>query len=138
MMFCLLIAIASATYPYQPLQSYQTAWQAGQPIPVQVYYDVPVSSLMQVAPTVPPPPPPSHDRIVGNAYAVRLHAPEESTQTMMDSLDAVKYSQQVNVNINSKAKASTRHVLLDTLAKSIDGMVNDLMAPIKALPNPFA
>ena len=135
-MFHLLLPLAIATYR-APLESFQTAWQASQPIPVQVYYDVPVSSLVESLPPLPPPPP-SHDKVLGNAYAVRLHPPEESTQTMMDSLDAVKYEQEVHVHLHSKSRATTGHVLLETLGKSIDGMVTDLMAPIRALPNPFA
>ena len=122
-----------------PLDSFQPAWQAGLPIPVQLNYDVPVSSLIQIPKPPPiPPPPTDHDKLLGNNYVVRLHPPEESTQTIMDSLDAEKYDNQVHVDIKNRGIASERHLLLDSLAKSIDGIVTDLMTPLRALPNPFA
>ena len=122
-----------------PLESFQPTWQAGLPIPVQFNYDVPVSSLVQIG-KIPPKqrPPPNHDKLLGNNYVVRLHPPEESTQTIMDSLDAEQYENQVHVEIKHRGVASERHLLLDSLAKSIDGIVTDLMTPLRALPNPFA
>jgi hypothetical protein len=56
----------------------------------------------------------------------------------MEALDAVKYQQQVDVEVANRQASSERHVLLETLKNSIDGMVTDLMAPLRALPNPFA
>ncbi len=121
-----LVSCLSREGSYVPLDSFQPAWQAGLPIPIQVSYDVPVSSFLQAAPPVPPP---THDKILGNNFVVRLHPPEESTATMIEDLDAVKYQEQVRIDLSSKQTSSQRHVLLDSVSKSIDGMVTDLMAP---------
>ena len=118
-------------YDHVPLESFQTAWQAAIPIPVQINYDVPASSFLQSIP-------PMHDNIIGNNYVMSLHPPEETTASVIDALAANKFQEQVNMELASKAAASQRHVLLDSVAKSVDGIVRDLMTPLAALPNPFA
>ena len=85
-----------------------------------------------------PPQPPSHDKVIGNSYAIRLHPPDASTEIIMDDLDSLKYQAQVDVDLDSKRRQSERKLLLKTVSDSIDGIVTDLIAPLRALPNPFA
>ena len=138
-----IVATRSIRYPSTyDLEPFQGAWQASVPIPIHVKYDVPQriessfaessspASFLQMLPSM-------HDRMMDNNFVLRLSGPEESAQTIEKEVDALKFQEQVKLKQAKSERDTKGKVFLDTVERTVKEMVHELMAPLRALPNPF-
>ena len=107
------------------LQPFQQAWQAAVPIPLTVHFDVPYR------------PPSFIQDSIGNIVPLRLHGPEETTSVIDEELDAVKFQETTESDFRRQQEKTQRRLLVETIDRSVENLVNELMAPLRALPNPL-
>jgi hypothetical protein len=119
-MICLLFFIFCVAC----LEPFQQAWQASVPIPVVVNFDVPYSSFLQ--------------QVRGNVVPIRFHGPEEVTAIVDKEIDAIKYQESTKAELERERETAQMQVLLEAIDRSVKTLVNELVAPLRALPNPLA
>ena len=142
-MLLYLFLTCSIALKTTPLEPFQGSWQASVPIPIMIRFDVPATSFvqaeehpiagsfLQILPPFPNPP-------AGNSYAIRVQPPEETPAVLSSEIEALKYQEEVGLKTRGSETQSRGVVLLETVSQGVTQIVHDIIAPLRALPNPLA
>ncbi len=142
MLYLFVLIVTIFAIKTAPLEPFQGSWQASVPIPIKIQFDVPQSSLIQANSSFSPSflqiIPPFANPPAGNNYALRLVPPEETEAVISEEMKALKFQEEVGAKLHRSEVQSRGVVLLDAVSRGVQELVNDLMAPLRALPNPLA
>ena len=120
------------------LEPFQTMWQASLPIPINITYDVPAASFIQkgrakILPTKTH----EHEGVLGNAFVLNLHEPEETTEILNRELDAIKFKESNEGEESRREHLAESKILLDSVRVNVRDLVEELLKPLEILPDPF-
>ena len=131
--------------PIPPLVAFQGALQASVPIPLTIHYDVPRNmdfndgatssssmipfSFMQLK---------ADETLYGDSFALRILPTEETPEILSDELKALKSEEDSKSEYSRKTSQTRERVLLEAIHRGVGAIVEDIMAPLRALPNPFS